>query len=82
MSVVGFLYPPSDSFIRVGCKAVFTERWSSSNNISGILLDNIIIQSCFKNYKKNSQEFLGVFFEKNRNTYNLIQPMKELIASL
>lgn len=40
------------------------------------LLDNIIIQICFKNYKKNSQEFLRVFFEQNRNTYNLIQPMK------
>lgn len=37
MSVVGYLYPPSDSFIyKIQMQGWgFTERLSSSNNISG-----------------------------------------------
>lgn len=61
MSVVGFLHPPSGS-------AITQSRMQGSGSqkgglvlIIGILLDNIIIQICFKNYKKKLPEISGSF---------------------
>lgn len=64
MSVVGFLYPPSDSLsIRVGCKARGSQKGGLIYNVSGILFMIQYYYNIFlKKYKKNSQEFLGVFF--------------------